>query len=164
MFKDISPSEELKKAIENNAHALHRELHADMRILRDTELKLVPFFFQITAFVFAANVFILAQPTAIVRKSLALAIGLLSVVFTVVVAWLLSTRIGRHHRTYRQLGDRVTYIQKVWGVHDFFDSDPPFGHGDGSRRNQHLIWCCALFVVLVIIVGLDVKHRILGLL
>jgi excisionase family DNA binding protein len=140
---------------------LYRELFAELRTLRDTELKMLPMFFTSMAFVLAANVALFGSASA--SPNLMLWVGSISILFVVMFAWGLIRRLGHDNRAYRELGARVTVIRRFWGVLPseeepnritFFDrSAEKFGQGRGYRRNQWVVAFTAATIVLILVGG-----------
>src|SRR5215210_5305494 len=64
---------------------LYRELHAELRALRDTELKMLPMFFTAMAFVLAANVALYGSTSA--PPILVLWVSFIFIIFVAAFAW-----------------------------------------------------------------------------
>jgi hypothetical protein len=133
--------------------ALYREVMADMRALRDVEMKFVPFFFQISAFVVTANIVLMVQAAP---RPVVIAVGTLSIAFTLIFAGTLIWKIGRDHENHAWLGKRAQAIWQSWQVFEFFD-EANYGSGKGYQTNQLLIATCAAFVLLTVCFGLTVN-------
>lgn len=146
---------------EDHLSDLYRELHAELRAIRDTELKLLPMFFTAMAFVLAANVALFGSTSA--SPSLVLWVSSISIMFVAAFAWGLIRRLEHDHRTYRVLGARITVIRRIWGLLPpgedpnritFFDkSAEKLGQGKGYRRNQWIVVFTAATVTLILIGG-----------
>lgn len=139
---------------EKSAQSLYREIMSDMRALRDVEMKFVPFFFQIAAFVVAVNVALIVQVAT--PRQATLAIGVLSVAFTLTFARILIWKIGRDHQNHEWLGLRAQAVWRYWNGAAFFDN-AKYGAGRGYKTNQLLIGLCSAFVVLIVCTGIAVK-------
>ena len=143
--------------LDEKSETLFRELHADMRTIRETELKMVPLFFQVSAFTVAANIL---AATATVPKHYAVFVMVISLIF-IFGFWIqLHLRINHDRETYYYLGQRARYIREQWGVAIFYkpaERKKLYGAGPGYRKNQKLVAWSALFVILIIAFGLATK-------
>jgi len=149
---DVNANSQLEKLL--------GELHAECRAYRDTEFRALSGFLTIIGFVLGANVLILSNALGL-PKPLVLAATVLSVVFCVVLAWLVLRRFAHDHLIYQDLFRRIGLIRQHWHVREFFPSraqhatDPVTeGKGTGMAQNAALVCLTTAFVVLIILVGL----------
>lgn len=156
----LEPEFKVGDGVQDYSKEILRELHGDMRAQRETELKMVPLFFQVCTFVLAANLlaFFNSSRTAALVAFLLLAV--FSLLF-VVLFWLqLHIRIAHDHGTYKYLGARVTAIRKFWKIHEFFlqaTDRQPLGAGPGYKMNQRLVATAALFLIAAIVAAVMVR-------
>lgn len=139
---------------------LLRELHADMRAQRETELKMVPLFFQVCTFVLAANYLALFNSGHLAVLIAYVLLSLASVTFISIFWVQLHIRFAHDHGTYRYLGARVHAIRRSWEVEPFFAPAParqPLGAGPGYKMNQRLVATAAIFMILAVASGLVVR-------
>lgn len=147
----LALNEEQQSAVKEHSDAIFRELHAEMRALRDTELKLIPLFFQTATFIVAANMVAIFSPAGSIP-----AICLISATSAIMIIILMESlcrRMKRDNRTYQFLGERVFYIRGLWGVAPFFQGRryTEFGRGEGASANILMIRSCAAVVIFLIL-------------
>jgi len=153
---------EEKENLKNHAETLLKELQAEMRAIRDAELKMVPFFFAVAAFVLTAT--LLATLNDKVSLSTVLWVTAPSFVFIVAFWVQLHRRISDEHEKHADLGRKVRQLWDLLGVADFckpLDGRPEFGAGSGYRKSQWLVASSALVVLLIIAATTAIKLRAL---
>lgn len=141
---------ELWVNVDKHAETLLRELQSEMRSIRDADLKLLPFFFTISAFVLSAN--LLTIPNA-KTPSTVLWVGIPSLLFLCIFWWQLHGLIEYNHNKYLALGKLVREIWDGWKVTKFCKPDQgssPYGEGSGFKKTQLLIAYCAIAVVIIV--------------
>lgn len=150
--------QELEKNVKEHAVTLLSELQSEMRAIRDAELKMVPFFFAVAAFVLTANLLTVLNENASLSKVLWVTIP--SLVFILAFWWQLHERLNDEHKKYSDHGKRVRQLWDLWGVTEFCkqrEGHPKFGLGLGYRKSQGLIASSALLVVLIILATTIIK-------
>ena len=156
MAIELSPEEKekLHEVLCSKGDTLVKELHADMRALRETELKIVPLFFQVSAFILAGNVALSSG------KDISLFVIVWTGVLSIAILcgfWVqICRRIDHDHTSYSYLSERIKFIRSEWGVDCLYKSDD-FGSGSGYSRNKWLVSWAGGGVVLILIGILLVK-------
>lgn len=133
---------------------LLRELHNEMRAMRDTELKIIPLFFVVAAFILSGNVAVQSQARV---PSLVFWIALCSSAFLCIFWWRLHKRIAEDHATYLELSNRVAAIRRKLKAEAFFAAETGFGTGKGYQKNQRLIAVTAVFVLIALAGGITIR-------
>ena len=141
---------ELWANVDKHSETLLKELQSEMRSIRDADLKLLPFFFTISAFVLSANLLTILNAKT---PSTVFWVGTPSLLFVCVFWWQLHDLIEYNHNKYVALGKLVREIWDGWQVTQFCklgQGNSPYGEGRGFKKTQQLIASCALSVVIIV--------------
>lgn len=136
-----------------------KELHAECRALRDTELKLVPAFIAVMALIAAANMLLVSR-FGDMGHAFIFAFSGLSIVFCSLLCFLFWWRFQHDHIIYADLFCRIRLIRKKWGFTGFFPNRQ-YGHsqlvtaglGSGYQQNQRVLLVTTIAVVSMICCG-----------
>jgi len=148
---------ELNNHVISHADTLIKELHSEMRSIRDADLKMIPFFFTICAFILSGNLITILNAEVEIPTVLGVAIPSLAFValFWSQLHWLIEYNNGK----YRELGGRVQEIWKLWEVSQFCDPDQRFGSGSGYKKTQRLLASSALAVIVIVVAMILLKLK-----
>lgn len=139
------------------AELFYKELLAEMRSRRDNTWKIASIFFQVSAFVLAANIALMV--TSSVKNALLITVVVISAFFILLV-WFLVDRLVSNNRNYSdEHGQRVQFLNKLWGTEDVYGPLPP-GKGPGARLVLIMIRGTTAFVIVALIAGVITKMAI----
>jgi len=132
----------------------YREIHSDMRALRDTELKMTALFYQTAAFVFAGNMALVASGNTNLNEWLKTIVLAVSICFLVAFWLRVHARIEHDHKSYEFLMAYKRILEKEW-----FGKTAPIkpDHlgvneaGPGYRKTQSLVALSSIAVVIVLV-------------
>jgi hypothetical protein len=145
MDKDVN------EHISDHADTLIRELHAEMRAIREADLKMLPFFYASAAFVLPAHVLTVLNDKAGLSLVLWVAIPLFT--FICVMWWQLHRQLADSNSKYRDLGQRIRTIWQLWQVSSFCapnEGGSELGEGKGVKRTQLFLAATAICVLLIL--------------
>lgn len=144
------------EALRDNERAelFYKELLAEMRSRRDNTWRLASIFFQISAFVLAANVALMV--TASVKNPLAIAVVAISAMFIVLVWFLVDRLVSNNRKYYSQHGEKVQFLNRLWGADDVYGRIP-IGQGPGAGLVLVMVRGTTLFVIVALAAGAIAK-------
>lgn len=143
--------EDLEHNVSAHADSLIRELHAEMRAIREADLKMIPFFYASAAFILPAHVLTVLNAKAELLLVLWVAVPLFA--FICAMWWQLHRQLSDSNAKYRALGQRVRTIWSLWEVSNFCtpsDGGPELGDGRGVKRTQFFVAATAICVLLIL--------------
>ena len=152
--------EDLQTRVIGKSDLLIRELHSEMRAIREADLKILPFFYASSALVLPAHVLIVLNANAEMWLLLSVAVPLF--LFVCVMWWSLHRQLEQGHANYEDLGKRIQAIWSLWGVSPFCAPRPgaaPLGSGRGYRRAQLYLAFPAICVLIILSVTTLLKLR-----
>lgn len=155
------PAPEGQPAAPSGLKEFYKEIHGDMRALRDTELKITALFYQVAAFLFAGNLALAASNSPAITWQFKGLVTAWSIIFLLVFWCMVHGRIAHDNKSYSYLMAHKRMIDEHWFGSSFAPRPKHLGSGPsgpGYRKTQKLLAWSSLGVLGAL--GLTLAHTI----